>query len=127
MDGGGGYPRTATATARRISVSLAGLEPNEAAALAIRQARGSVYSKRWSILRRVYMTNSEAAFLQQLAVPKLVHVCIRLKPWLKLAHAKAAQVDVQRDTQTATPEIALPAPPPPLAGSQCLAWPHPSV
>ena len=73
------------------------------------------------------MTNSEAAFLQQLAVPKRVHVGIRLKPWLKLAHAKAAQVDVQRDTQTATPEIALPAPPPPLAGSQCLAWPHPSV
>jgi len=35
-----------------------------------------------------------------------------------LAIRQAAQVDVQRDTQTATPEIALPAPPPPLAGSQ---------
>ena len=46
---------------------------------------------------------------------------------LMLAHAEAAQADVQRDPQTATAEIALPAAPPPLAGSQCLAWPHPSV
>ena len=54
-------------------------------------------------------------------------MCIWLLPRLMLAHAEAAQADVQRDPQTATPEIALPAAPPPLAGSQCLAWPHHSV
>lgn len=35
-----------------------------------------------------------------------------------LAIRQAAQADVQRDPQTATAEIALPAAPPPLAGSQ---------